>query len=95
MLTTINIIQANKGIKLNKKFIALISVMLMVFAACASEGEAGPAGPAVARVEVHCKLQTVTSCALATASTAVMEVSSFSKVLLLGNVEVGQATYMG
>ena len=46
MLTTINSIQANKGIKLNKKFIALISVMLMVFAACASEGEAGPAGPA-------------------------------------------------
>ena len=35
---------------------------------------AGPVGPAVARVEVHCKLQTVTSCALATASTAVMEV---------------------
>ena len=35
---------------------------------------AGPAGPAVARVEVHCKLQTVPSCSLATASTAVMEV---------------------
>ena len=34
---------------------------------------AGPVGPAVACVEVHCKLQTVTSCALATASTAVME----------------------
>ena len=40
---------------MNKKFIVLISVMLMVFAACASEGqqgaqgpagEAGPAGPA-------------------------------------------------
>ncbi len=37
---------------MNKKFIALISVMLMVFAACAAEGEqgvegpAGPAGPA-------------------------------------------------
>ena len=56
---------------------------------------AGPVGPAVARVEVHCKLQTVASCALATASTAVMEVSNFSKVLLLGNVEVGQAAYMG
>ena len=35
---------------------------------------AGPVGPAVARVKVHCKLQTVTSCALATASMAVMEV---------------------
>ena len=35
---------------------------------------AGPVGPAVARVEVHCKLQTVTSYALATASMAVMEV---------------------
>ena len=36
---------------------------------------AGPVGPAVTRVEVHCKLQTVTSCALATASAAaVMEV---------------------
>ncbi len=46
MLTTINSIQANKGIKLNKKFIALISVMLMVFAACASEGEQGAQGPA-------------------------------------------------
>ena len=50
---------------------------------------AGPVGPAVASVKVHCKLQTVASCALATASTAVMEVSNFSKVLLLGNVEVG------
>ena len=29
---------------------------------------AGPVGPAVARVEVHCKLQTKTSCALMTAS---------------------------
>ena len=56
---------------------------------------AGPVGPAVARVQVHRKLQTVTSYALATASTAVMEVSDFSKVLLLGNVEVGQAAYMG
>ena len=39
---------------------------------------AGPVGPAVARIEVHCKLQTVTSRALTTAcphaSTAVMEV---------------------
>ena len=34
----------------------------------------GLVGPAVARVEIHCKLQTVTSCALTTASTAVMEV---------------------
>ena len=56
---------------------------------------AGPVGPAVARVQVHCKLQTMPPCALATASTAVMEVSNFSKVLLLGNVEVGQAAYMG
>ena len=57
---------------------------------------AGPVGSAVARVEVHCKLQTVATCALATASTAVMEVSNFSKVLLLRNVvEVGQAAYMG
>ena len=31
---------------MNKKFIALISVMLMVFAACASEGEQGAQGPA-------------------------------------------------
>ena len=37
---------------------------------------AGPVGPAVACVEVHCKLQTVTSCALATAYMAVMEVLS-------------------
>ena len=35
---------------------------------------AGPMGPAVACIQVHCKLQTVTSCALATASMAVMEV---------------------
>ena len=56
---------------------------------------AGPVGPAVARVEVHCKLQTVTSCVLATASTAVMEVSNLSKVLLLWNVAMSQAAYMG
>ena len=56
---------------------------------------AGPVGPAVARVQVHCKLQTVTACALATASTAVMEVVDFGTVLLLRNVEVGQAAYMG
>ena len=56
---------------------------------------AGPVGPAVASAQVHCKLQTVDSCALATASAAVMEVSNLSKVLLLGNVEVGQAAYMG
>jgi len=31
---------------MNKKFIALISVMIMVFAACATEGEQGEAGPA-------------------------------------------------
>ena len=31
---------------MNKKFIALISVMLMVFAACAAEGEQGAEGPA-------------------------------------------------
>ena len=55
----------------------------------------GPVGPAVASAQVHCKLQTVASCALATASTAVMEVSNFSKVLLLRNVEVGQAAYLG
>jgi hypothetical protein len=35
---------------------------------------AGPVGPAGSRVEVHCKVQTVTSCALATTSTVVMEV---------------------
>ena len=35
---------------------------------------AGPVGLAVARVEVHYKLQTVTSCALATASMTVIEV---------------------
>ena len=34
----------------------------------------GPVGPAVSRIQVHCKLQTVPSCALATASTALMEV---------------------
>ena len=56
---------------------------------------AGPVGPAVPRVQVHCKLQTVTSCPLATASKAVMEVSNFSKVLLLWNVAVAQAAYMG
>ena len=56
---------------------------------------AGPVGPAVASAQVHCKLQTVASCALATASMAVMEVSNFSKVMLLRNVEVGQAAYMG
>ena len=56
---------------------------------------AGPVGPAVAGVQVHCKLQTGASCALATASTAVVEVSNFSKVLLLGNVAVAQAAYMG
>ena len=56
---------------------------------------AGPVGPAVASAQVHCKFQTVASCTLATASTAVMEVSNLSKVLLLGNVEVGQAAYMG
>ena len=56
---------------------------------------AGPVGPAVASVQVHCKLQTVALCALATSSTAVMEVSNFSKVLLLMNVELGQAAYMG
>ena len=33
-----------------------------------------PVEPAVPRVQVYCKLQTVTSCALVTASTAVMEV---------------------
>ena len=44
---------------------------------------------------IDCKLQTVASCALATASTAVMEVSNFSKVLLLWNVAAAQAAYMG
>ena len=56
---------------------------------------AGPVGPAVARVQVHCNLQTVTSCALATASTAVIGLVDFGTVLLLGIVEVGQAAYMG
>ena len=45
---------------------------------------AGPVGPAVARVQVHCKLQTVTSCALATASTAVMEVIKLCKCCYSG-----------
>ena len=56
---------------------------------------AGPVGPAVSSAQVHCKLQTVASCALATASAAVVEISNLSKVLLLRNVEVGQAAYMG
>ena len=56
---------------------------------------AGPVVPAVARAEVHCKLQTVPSCALATASTAVIGLVDFGTVLLLGIVEVGQAAYMG
>ena len=56
---------------------------------------AGPVGPAVARVQVHCNLQTVTSCALATASTAVIGLVDFGTVLLLGIVEAGQAAYMG
>ncbi len=56
---------------------------------------AGPVGPAAVRVKVHCKLQTVTSCALATASTAVIGLVDFGTVLLLGIVEVGQAAYMG
>ena len=56
---------------------------------------AGPVGPAVARVEVYCKLQTVTSSAFATASTAVIGLVDFGTVLLLGIVEVGQAAYMG
>ena len=45
---------------------------------------AGPVGPAVASAQVHCKLQTVASCALATASTAVMEVSNFVKCCYSG-----------
>ena len=56
---------------------------------------AGPVGPTAARVKVHCDLQTVPSCALVTASTAVMEVSYLSQVLLLRSVEMGQAAYMG
>ena len=56
---------------------------------------AGPVGPAVSRVQVHCNLQTVTSCDLATASTAVIGLVDFGTVLLLGIVEVGQAAYMG
>ena len=59
---------------------------------------AGPVGPAVASAQVNCKLQCSNSSFMRsrdTASTAVMEVSKFSKVLLLGNVEVGQAAYMG
>ena len=56
---------------------------------------AGPVGPAVAGVQVHCKLQTVPSCALATASTALMEVMIYTYMLLLRSVEVGQAAYMG
>ena len=56
---------------------------------------AGPVGPAVASAQVHCKLQTVASCALAAASTAAMEVSKLSIVRLLWNVAVAQAAYMG
>ena len=56
---------------------------------------AGPVGPALSSAQVHCKLQTVASCALATASAAVVEGSNFSKVLLLWNVAVAQGAYMG
>ena len=56
---------------------------------------AGPVGPAVVRVKVHCDHQTVPPCALTTASTAVVEVVDYSMMLLLGSVEVGQAAYMG
>ena len=44
---------------------------------------AGPVGPAVARVQVHCDHQTVPSRALTTASTAVMEVMIYTYMLLL------------
>ena len=56
---------------------------------------AGPVGPAVARVKVHCDLQTVSSCALATASTGLMEVMTYTYMLYLRSVEVGPAAYMG
>ena len=55
-------------------------------------------GPAVARVQVHCDLQTVSTCALETSRDRVHGGnvgSKFITVLLLGNVEVGQAAYMG
>ena len=60
-----------------------------------------PVEPAEDRVHVHSKLQTVPSCALATASTVVLgrswggQLYSRSEVLLLRTVEVGQAAYMG
>ena len=56
---------------------------------------AGPVGPAVARVQVHCDHQTVPSSALATASTALMAVMTYTYMLYLRSVEMGQATYMG
>ena len=56
---------------------------------------AGPVGPAVARVQIHCGYQTVPSRALATASTALMEVMTYTYMLYLRSVEVGQAAYMG
>ena len=50
---------------------------------------AGPVGPAVARVQVHCDHQIVPSRALTTASTAVMEVMIYTYMLLLRSVEPG------
>ena len=38
---------------------------------------AGPVGPAVTRIKIHCDLQTVPSCALATASMTVMYRAGF------------------
>ena len=59
------------------------------------EEAAGPVGPAVARVQVHCDHQTVPSRALMAASTAVMEEMICTSMLLLRSVEVGRAAYMG
>ena len=61
---------------------------------------AEPVGPEGASLLVHCDHQTVPPCALGLATAfggqmSVMEVSDFSIVLLLGNVEVAQAAYMG
>ena len=59
------------------------------------EKQQGKWGQQWAAFQVHYNHQTVPSCALATASTVVMQVNDFSVVLLLGNLEVGQAAYVG
>ena len=57
---------------------------------------AGPVGPAVARVQVHCNLQNSNFMrSRDRASTAVIGLVDFGTVLLLGIVEAGQAAYLG